>query len=368
MRTLATTTAFAAFLAGCTGGERRPALPTVPQVYVVDNEDGTISVLDPMLQARAALIQLTVEHGGQYDPYTPFGIAVSPRDGTIWVAAPPGVVYSRTRIGVDAGAATPFEDWQTRVADQLVVVDPATHDVSRRINIQDAAYVHFLAFDRAGDYVYATEYDLHDVVQVDARTYRIASHIDLGEGRRPLGIAACGGRVYVANEGSDSLSTIDPATSNVTETQLPSAPWFVTCTPDARYLFVTLFVPHQVLRIERATGATTTIQLPPESQGPADLLVSPNGQTLLVCDHGHERLRPDSNLVFDIDVENAVVRGSIVVGRGAHSVAFSRDGATAYVTNRFERSISIVDVARRQVTGTIATGRRPTGVVVWNPP
>ncbi len=48
---------------------------------------------------------------------------------------------------------------------------------------------------------------------------------------------------------------------------------------------------------------------------------------------------------------------------GAHAIAFSPNGATAYVTNQLAHSVSIVDAASRSVKATIAVGKKPNGIV-----
>jgi len=53
----------------------------------------------------------------------------------------------------------------------------------------------------------------------------------------------------------------------------------------------------------------------------------------------------------------------IVVGDGAHAIAFSGDGKTAYITNQMANSVSVIDVASRKVSKTIPVGQKPNGMV-----
>jgi len=58
-----------------------------------------------------------------------------------------------------------------------------------------------------------------------------------------------------------------------------------------------------------------------------------------------------------------VVTGSAKVGLGPRGVSLGTDGATAYVSNAFDGTVSIVDLARLVVTGTLPVPA-PAGLAV----
>ena len=56
--------------------------------------------------------------------------------------------------------------------------------------------------------------------------------------------------------------------------------------------------------------------------------------------------------------------GVITTGDGAHAVAFTTDGNTAYVTNQSVKSVSVINVTNHTVTKTITVGNKPNGIVL----
>jgi len=56
------------------------------------------------------------------------------------------------------------------------------------------------------------------------------------------------------------------------------------------------------------------------------------------------------------------VTGTIPVGNGPQSVAFSPNGKNAYVANRWVGTVSVITVATGDVTDTITVGAYPTAV------
>lgn len=47
---------------------------------------------------------------------------------------------------------------------------------------------------------------------------------------------------------------------------------------------------------------------------------------------------------------------------GAHGVTIDSQGRFAYVTNTFDDSGSVIDIARRKVTATVKVGNGPNGI------
>jgi len=95
------------------------------------------------------------------------------------------------------------------------------------------------------------------------------------------------------------------------------------------------------------------------------LYATPDSKLLFVADQGELMERPVSNKVFVIDISNAKVITTIVVGNKAHGVVVSKDGTTVYVTNSIDNTVSIIDVATQKVTATIPVGKGPNGISFW---
>ncbi|MEU8998419.1 IPT/TIG domain-containing protein [Streptomyces caniferus] len=135
-------------------------------------------------------------------------------------------------------------------------------------------------------------------------------------GLSPLGVALspAGGRGYVANRGSNTISVIDTATNTVT-----------------------------------ATVAT--------AGGPTLAVVSPDGTRVYVTLN-------DAGALGVVDTATNTLTATVAVGAGALGVALSPDGARAYVTGQTANTLSVVDTATNTVTATVTTGPAPIGVAV----
>ncbi len=74
---------------------------------------------------------------------------------------------------------------------------------------------------------------------------------------------------------------------------------------------------------------------------PQDTRLVPNGSVFLVADmHAHG--------VYVFDAQATARIGFVPTGQGAHGIYFSRDGKSAYVTNRNEGTITVLDLATLQ--------------------
>ena len=90
-----------------------------------------------------------------------------------------------------------------------------------------------------------------------------------------------------------------------------------------------------------------------EGQSIAPSVSTFGGSLQLLCNFGPP---------LTIDVAAGTVTGSIGVGDGPRSVAFSLDGRVAYVANLGSDDVSVIDVATGTVTATIGVGESPQSV------
>jgi YVTN family beta-propeller protein len=66
--------------------------------------------------------------------------------------------------------------------------------------------------------------------------------------------------------------------------------------------------------------------------------------------------------IFDAGTFREVARLS--VGQGSSNVGFTRDGTTAFVAVTREDTVAVIDVDRLVVTGHIAVGGQPQGLII----
>ncbi|HKC52155.1 MAG TPA: hypothetical protein VKF60_15280 [Myxococcota bacterium] len=87
------------------------------------------------------------------------------------------------------------------------------------------------------------------------------------------------------------------------------------------------------------------------------LALSPDGSTLFACNIPDARLE-----IFEITPEGLVHKGAVPVGLEPVAVA-ARTNGEVWVVNHLSDSVSIVDVASRQVTRTLLVGDEPGDIV-----
>ena len=204
-------------------------------------------------------------------------------------------------------------------------------------------------------------------------------------GNFPTGSALTpdGRTLWAANSGhgKNSISVVDVASGKVTQTlPLPGAFGGVAFTPDGRRAYVsgtpapddkTAAQPGlkgeggdvlHVFDVDAASGKGTErnpVALPSVSGGsgqrnslppvsalyPAGLAVSPDGRSVVVALQQADR-------AAIVDVASGAVR-TVGVGAYPYGVAFDRSGR-AYVSNAFDGTLSVLDVAGARVIKTIA--------------
>ena len=64
-----------------------------------------------------------------------------------------------------------------------------------------------------------------------------------------------------------------------------------------------------------------------------------------------------------VDPETRMKVAEIPVGGNPTGVAFSPDGQRAFVTNRLDDTVSVIDTGARKVVATLKTGNEPHGVL-----
>ena len=104
-----------------------------------------------------------------------------------------------------------------------------------------------------------------------------------------------------------------------------------------------------------AKTVSTTIPMPAE---PTGLALSPDGRTLYVtC------AAPQGTLCL-VSTESQKVVRKIEVGYGAQSPVVLPNGKRAYVCNRFENDISVIDLKSNKEIGRVPVGREPSAAAV----
>ncbi|MEC4718082.1 cytochrome D1 domain-containing protein [Noviherbaspirillum sp. CPCC 100848] len=147
---------------------------------------------------------------------------------------------------------------------------------------------------------------------------------------------AAGGKVYVADEESSTVSVIDTASFKKTGSiPVGKNPHNVQVAPDGKLLWVTNDGEH-----DKASER-------PEHEG------------MPKSEHG---TLADAGAVWAIDTATDTVIAKIPVGMHPAHVVVAQEGRLAYVTNGGENTVSVVDISVQRVVKTIPVGASPHGI------
>ncbi|MBI3610575.1 MAG: beta-propeller fold lactonase family protein [Nitrospirae bacterium] len=211
-------------------------------------------------------------------------------------------------------------------------------------------------------------------------------------------------RLYVVNEGSDSVSVIDPTNlSIVADVPTGSRPHYVNVDPEGRYFYVTVLFTResddlvQVFDVKTNTLVTSVVtghqpaHVVPDRTGSRLYVSNEAGTTLSIISvpefkvvetvklkgkgpHGHV-LTPDGRFLLtpngrsgDVSVvdlvHQTVDRIKLPSGAKPVSMGITSDGRLAFVTDAGLDQVHKIDVAQRTVSASLSVGKRPTQVPV----
>lgn len=325
-------------LTGCGGHHDEPlssigiAPVTGDAVFVVNGADQTISVIDAQTDEVFGTIELV---GGAFPHHAYLG----PDRATLFVALP-GVDLSG---GHDGG-----HDGHTG-GGGVMALDARTGEtlVARRLEAANHNALH------VGNAVWTTQTTAPGAVLVlDPQTLETRSTVAVGDLPSEITTSADGAFAFVANTGSDSVTILDPAGTVVETVAVGDGPVGAWPGSDGR-MYVDNEIGKSISVIDPATrSVVATFAL---GFTPALAAIATTGE-LWVTD------TENGKLVF-LDAATGTQLGELATGAGAHALAFSADGARAYVTNQEAGTVSVIDVTSRQVTKTIAVGAKPNGIV-----
>lgn len=365
-------TAFALFLRTPApqdlGAVRTPvALQGVPaeeKVYVALEEEGTVAVIDSLTRRVLTNIDLVEEGGGMRTNYMAHNVQVTPDGKTVWVAA------NAMEMG-NEHAATDAEmkkSMGTGALDQVIVIDPLTDRIIKRIPIGSESHLAHVVVTPDNKTAYVTSQEKGEVYKINAETYTVENTLSLGVGSGPHGLrmSVDGSKAFIALITGKVLAILDTRTNAVEKISSDSGMVQTAVTPDGRYAFASLYSTKQILRLDIASGKTAVIDLPAEAKGPVQIYPTPDSRFLYVADQGYYFDQPTSTLVYRIDIAKSVVDQMIPAGTAPHGIVVNKQGTFAYLTNLLSNDISVIDTALGKEVARIPVGKMPNGISVWN--
>lgn len=237
------------------------------------------------------------------------------------------------------------------------IFDVATAKRLRRLDIAPNARPHGLVWLSDGRLI-ATAEGSETLVIADPSSGKVSAVPTGAEGSHMVAVLPAGGRAYVANIGSGTVSVIDLATMKKrADIQVGGHPEGIALEPDGRTLWVGDLAAPRVQAFDTAT-------LKPVAALPVDpvairVAVSPDGRTVVTSN-----VAAGSLTVIDAKARK-VLRTIPVSGEQAAAqvtILFSRDGATLYAAETGRDRVAEIDIATGKVVRRIAAGKNGDGL------
>ncbi len=192
---------------------------------------------------------------------------------------------------------------------------------------------------------------------VDIATMKRTATIDLGQFRRPHGIAydASTNRVYVTTEKPSRLLVLDPKSLKVIRTYdvKGQAPHIVKLGPKREWAYVSNTDTGTLSAIKLSSGEVISM---PSGERPQGQAMSPDGRTIFVANSGGNSIS-----IFDLAQRKNV--GSIATkGKAPVRLVVSHDGKTLIYALQEGRTVGFADIATRKELVEIPLNGRPVSM------
>ena len=239
----------------------------------------------------------------------------------------------------------------------LAIVDPASLQVLARIPVGDDP--HEVVASADGRTAYVSNYGfgrLHTLTAIDLAGQKQKGVIDLGALRGPHGLDFVQGKVWFTAEAAKAIGSYDPATETIDWIMGTgqNRTHMIYVFPDAKRIVTTNVSSATVSILEKTEGSAGMPPGPPP--GPAS---GPDSQA------GPPPGMPPGPMPGPPGGDwNETV---IPVGRGSEGFDISPDGKQAWVANAGDGTISVIDIALKKVTATLAANARGANRLKFTP-
>jgi YVTN family beta-propeller protein len=323
---------------------------TGPRVFVSNEDDGTVTVID----ARTFGVVETIQVGQR-----PRGVRVSTDQKWLYVALSGS---TKRGPGVEEGQLPP-----NRAADGIGVVDLADLTLTRTLpSGQDPE-----SFDLVGDHLLVvSNEETAEASIVDLDRHKLRGRVDTG--REPEGVAtAPDGSVWVTSERDNLVSVIDPVEARVVATiPVGARPRAIAFTPDGAEALVTGENDASITRIDiqarRPIGRIELPRLPtaPSPPRPMGIAVARDGTRAFITTG-----RAGAVAVLDLRALRADPGASAQVamipdvGKRPWGVAVAPSGLV-FTANGPGNDVSVIDPEAARVVHRIHAGGSPWGIAI----
>ncbi len=315
------------------------------RVYVSNEQDGTVSVID----GETLTIASTIAAGKR-----PRGIRPSPDGKQLYVALSGSPMAGPK---TDEKSLPPPDRGQ----DGIGIIDVAEGKLQRVLKgVPDPEQA---AISPDGKTIYVASEDSGKVFIMDAASGAILASADAGGEPEGVRVSPDGRFVLATAEASNSVALIDAASRKIVAAiPVGQRPRDVLFSPDSKYAYVSGEADASLTVIDIAAKSVlskTKIEAP--GALPMGLALSPDG-TRLFLSTGR------GGTVAAFDAKTMALLGQAKVGARPWGIALSPDGTLVFTANGPSNDVSVLKADTLEVIKTIPVGKRPWGVAVTKAP
>ena len=314
--------------------------------YVVNGQDASVSVIDLSKNVVTETIPLMGNDGKMM--MWPHHIYKSPTSNNLSIAIP----------GTDLSAG--HAGGMPNMNGMVTVLDGQKGSMIK--NLELPAMNHNAVFSPDGKEIWTSQMETEGKVLVyDAQSYMLKKVINVGKEPAEVTFSANGTKAYVANGGNDNVMVINPITKERVATipvgDNPVAAWV----GQDNKMYVDNEDGQSVSVIDVISN--TVVQTIVLGFMPGSVAHNAFKNELWVTD-------PDNGKVhywtFNSGTNTWVHGNAFSTGPGAHAIAFTKDGGTAYVTNQLAKNVSVIDASNHTKIKDITVGTKPNGILIIN--
>ena len=320
-----------------------------PAAYIVNGGSNSISVVrlsDNTISTTLDLTKMSMSGMGTMPTNItwPHHIYINPSKTQLAVGVP----------GMDLSAG--HSGNMMNMAGKIAIVDAVNGSISKIIDLPVSN--HNAIFSPNGTEIWTSQMeDMGKVLVYDASNYSLKNTINVKMQPAEVTFSSDGSMAFIANGGSDTVTVINVADKmimgQVKVGDDPVGAW--TGADGNMYVDNEAGQSITVIKVSDMSVATTI------SLGFMPGMAAYNNamSELWVSDPDNGKLHwyTKSGTTFTHG-------GEFVTGAGAHAIAFSSDGMTAYITNQSANSVSVADVMNHTETKEIAVGTKPNGITI----
>jgi len=298
-----------------------PALAQPAPLFVLNSLDANVSVINPLTWTETKRIATGKE---------PHHIYLTPDEKSVIVA--------------------------NALSDTLTFIDPKTAEVQRVIpGILDPYQLRFSP-DMKWFVTAANRLNHIDIYRWDGSNITLVKRVATGKTPSHLWIDSKSTTVYSTMQDSDELVALDLATQTIKwRTATGSIPADVYGSADDKLILVGLTGGDTVEVFDVSGKQPQRTRVIKTGAGAHAFRALGDGRHVLVSNRV-------ANSISKIDLQTLTVVDNYPAPGGPDCIEVSRDGKLIYVTSRWARKLTVIDVASRKVVRQVNVGKSPHGV------